>query len=364
MDSRGSFYPLKTAFQYTGFSSHCQDLIWGIGAKYTGFGYINKEQLVSQMQRGDSPYNPVRRRGEPIQEFLQPPEEKSVLPTLPTQGIQQEENLEPLIAEIEKLSQSAKKLTKQSTWVFFITFFIPTAILVGISLLALNGHDEMLDTLNDFLFLHTHKKYQPILTILPSLLLAHVLSMLVLRKRSFQNRLSDLVAKIEQFPHPRLAPHLLRFIQKNQQVPTKVFLPFMNTLLLKVSDESIVYFQKPNVYTLNVHLQLWNFSLLKSSLLSPFAVLNALKYVGNEESARIMRQLLKKRPTTVDAEKERLYGLIEEALPIIEARVLKESGHSTLLRPSQPNDDNTLLRPSQEQAEPAQELLRSSEKRE
>lgn len=79
------------------------------------------------------------------------------------------------------------------------------------------------------------------------------------------------------------------------------------------------------------------------------AVVNALKYVGNGHSIRVMRSLLKKPTPPHDMHQVLLRQTMEAAISVTEVRLAREDIHQNLLRPSQ------------EQMEPAEELLRPAQ---
>lgn len=123
---------------------------------------------------------------------------------------------------------------------------------------------------------------------------------------------------------------------------------------MNMDAHHVAHFQKGDIYLLNMGLG-WNkanhnlFTKMGFPTISPFAVVNVLKYVGNEASIRALRQILSKPPPAHDAYQVLFHQTIEAAIPAIEARIAREDTHQNLLRPSQ------------EREEPAEELLRPVE---
>ncbi len=88
--------------------------------------------------------------------------------------------------------------------------------------------------------------------------------------------------------------------------------------------------------------------------------IEALRYVGNQESVRLLERLLTKEPAEPYKE---LVSVVQRCLPILKTRLAKEQEARVLLRASsEPNVSPELLRPIMGSTqEPEQELLRPRE---
>jgi len=185
----------------------------------------------------------------------------------------------------------------------------------------------------------------------------------------FKGSLQNMLAKVSETPHPSVTPYLLRlvailFTLESDGIETGVLAQLTTTidnLLLSISATDADYFLKRDISLLNTLLHMAGIEKKGGCSQAPFAVVNALKYVGNGHSIRVMRALLKKPTPPDDMHQVLLRQTIEVAISVIEARLAREDTHQNLLRPSQRIDEATLLRPSQEQVEPAEELLRPAQ---
>ncbi len=283
-----------------------------------------------------------------MQEFLEPTEKRITLPTVQTDEAQETANCDAHIAEIEDVCKLAKRVRARAigatfgamTALFFILTWMPGDGLIW--------------------YIITHWKsslggwYYPLLkftAVLPTMV-GGLLFFRVRRNRRLREQMEAVVAKVSANSNPLLIPSLLNLVQSVRIVQPKTsqhLIPTINSLLLHMDARHVAHFQKSHVDILGFYG--WG-------LYSPFATLNALKYIGNEGSARTLRRILSKPPPAHDAYQVLFHQTIEAAIPVIEARLAREDTHQNLLRPSQLIDESTLLRPSQEREEPAEELLR------
>ncbi|MCX6379735.1 MAG: hypothetical protein NT023_09725 [Armatimonadetes bacterium] len=185
----------------------------------------------------------------------------------------------------------------------------------------------------------------------------------------FKGSLQNMLAKVSETPHPSVTPYLLRlvailFTLESDGIETGVLAQLTTTidnLLLSISATDAGYFLKRDISLLNTLLHIAGTEKKGGFNQAHFAVVNALKYVGNGHSIRVMRSLLKKPTPPDDMHQVLLRQTMEAAISVIEVRLAREDIHQNLLRPSQLIDEATLLRPSQEQTEPSEELLRPAQ---
>ncbi|MCX6379725.1 MAG: hypothetical protein NT023_09670 [Armatimonadetes bacterium] len=288
-----------------------------------------------------------------MQEFLEPTEERVTLPTVQTDEAQEAANCDALIAEIEDVGRSEALVTMGSICVLF-------SVTIALSLLLYAIPNGGLS-----LYIITHWKvalgewYHPVLRFIGTFpaVLGAVCYLQTKRNRRLRKKLDEVLSKISKNPNPLLITSLLKLAvgvsPQHLEIPGRLT-PIVNGLMMNMDAHHVAHFQKGDIYLLNMGLG-WNkanhnlFTKMGFPTISPFAVVNVLKYVGNEASIRALRQILSKPPPVHDAYQVLFHQTIEAAIPAIEARIAREDTHQNLLRPSQ------------EREEPAEELLRPVE---
>ncbi len=303
-----------------------------------------------------------------MHEFLEPTEERVILPTALTDTERTAVECEELCSEIERLCRGAKRDLGRTISLY--------AILVMI--LGFSGMIGLFVGMYEYLGIMNHLFGQLAALIPLSILALAREADVFLTKRTLSARragraLRDILCKIDANPTLPVAPYLLRLSGYLQFLDKKIigielskqFLSTVDALLFRVSTSNSTHFHKRHISVLDANLASFGYTAKTSEYaISPFAVVNALKYVGNDASLRVMRSLLKKPAPPHNTYQVLLRQTIEATIPIIEARLAREQTSQTLLRPSQLIDESTLLRPSQEQGEPAEELLRPVQDRE
>lgn len=178
---------------------------------------------------------------------------------------------------------------------------------------------------------------------------------------------SNLVKEILRQKRPDVIPLLLDIISSdctNKQAMFRAHAA-LQSLLLEVREEDEIHFKARHVQHLNSLLTRIVASVHgepPSSVELKTSIVQALRYVGDEQSLKHLHRLQQSRPNMNTAYNE-FYSAVESVIPALELRVQKLKEHGTLLRASsEPTNNETLLRPAYGGArEPEQDLLRPIE---
>lgn len=300
-----------------------------------------------------------------MRQFLKPAEEPIHLPTALSHTERAEASDEEFCEEMEALTKRGIRASKRLIG-FSVGLF---------ALFCLSGMTSLI--VSSFMYPSAGALIRVVAPLSPFLIpeLSREAYAAVLKRTSIGRRTVELLQKvlceIDGNPAPLVVPFLLRLVNHASLLDPKVvgtdtlrrFFTTTGSLLFRVSPSDATFFGKKDVAALGMNLRSFKMYPKSPLLLSPFAVVNALRHTGDAGSLRILRSMLKNPPPPHDAYRVLLHKAIEAAIPEIEARLAREETKQNLLRPSQMEDATTLLRPSQESAEPAEELLRPTERR-